>query len=128
MRLSDSPTLSPIYERVCHAATQSGLINVLLAEGLNMGLRKMAEATNTHDYWQLSRLARWHVESEAINQALAIVVDAQAKLPMSQVWGMGTTASSDGQFFPSARQGEAMNLVNAKYGTEPGLKGVHARQ
>ncbi|MEN5315381.1 Tn3 family transposase [Pseudomonas koreensis] len=101
---------------------QIGLLNVLLAEGLNMGLRKMAEATNTHDYWQLSRLARWHVESEAINQALAIVVAAQAKLPMSQVWGMGTTASSDGQFFPSARQGEAMNLINAKYGTEPGLK------
>ncbi|HHD0662866.1 TPA: Tn3 family transposase [Klebsiella pneumoniae] len=34
-----------------------GLLNVLLAEGLNLGLRKMAEATNTHDYWQLSRLA-----------------------------------------------------------------------
>ncbi len=45
-----------------------GLLNVLLAEGLNLGLRKMAEATNTHDYWQLSRLARWHVESEAMNQ------------------------------------------------------------
>ncbi|MBN0825607.1 Tn3 family transposase, partial [Pseudomonas aeruginosa] len=53
-----------------------GLLNVLLAEGLNLGLRKMAEATNTHDYWQLSRLARWHVESEAMNQALAIVVAA----------------------------------------------------
>ncbi len=28
-----------------------GLLNVLLAEGLNLGLRKMAEACNTHDYW-----------------------------------------------------------------------------
>ncbi|MBZ6646403.1 Tn3-like element Tn5403 family transposase, partial [Klebsiella michiganensis] len=99
-----------------------GLLNVLLAEGLNLGLRKMAEATNTHDYWQLSRLARWHVESEAMNQALAIVVAAQGKLPMSLVWGMGTSASSDGQFFPTARHGEAMNMVNAKYGSVPGLK------
>ncbi|XOK15669.1 Tn3 family transposase (plasmid) [Agrobacterium tumefaciens] len=99
-----------------------GLLNVLLAEGLNLGLRKMAEATNTHDYWQLSRLARWHIESEAMNQALAIVVAAQRKLPMARLWGMGTTASSDGQFFPSARQGEALNMVNAKYGSEPGLK------
>jgi TnpA family transposase len=66
---------------------------VLLAEGLNLGLRKMGEATNTHDYWQLSRLARWHVESDAMDQALAIVVAAQAKLPMSRFWGMGTTAS-----------------------------------
>ena len=50
------------------------------------------------------------------------VVEAQARLPMAQYWGLGLTASSDGQFFATARQGEAMNLVNAKYGNEPGLK------
>jgi len=99
-----------------------GLLNVLLAEGLNLGLRKMAEASNTHDYWQLSRLARWYVESEAMDQALATVVAAQGKLDMARHWGVGTTASSDGQFFPAARQGEAMNAVNAKYGNDPGTK------
>jgi TnpA family transposase len=99
-----------------------GLLNVLLAEGLNLGLSKMAEASNSHDYWQLSRLSRWHVESDAMNRALAMLVGAQAKLPMAQVWGVGQTASSDGQFFPTTRQGEAMNLVNAKYGNDPGLK------
>ncbi|WP_010219531.1 Tn3 family transposase [Sphingomonas sp. PAMC 26621] len=99
-----------------------GLLNVLLAEGLNLGLRKMAEACNTHDYWQLSRLARWHIESEAIEQALANVVSAQGELPMARVWGMGTTASADGQFYPAARQGEAMNTVNARYGNDPGIK------
>jgi len=101
---------------------QIGMLTVLLAEGLNLGLSKMAEATSTHDYFQLSRLSRWHVESEAINQALAMVIEAQARLPMAQFWGGGVTASSDGQFFPAARQGEAMNLINAKYGSEPGLK------
>ena len=35
-----------------------GLLNVLLAEGLNLGLSKMAEASNTHDFFQLSRLSR----------------------------------------------------------------------
>ena len=99
-----------------------GLLNVLLAEGLNLGLSKMAEATNTHDYFQLSRLSRWHIESDAINRALAMVIEAQSKLPMAQFWGAGVSASSDGQFFPAARQGEAMNLINAKYGHEPGLK------
>ena len=99
-----------------------GLLNVLLAEGLNLGLSKMAEASNTHEYFQLSRLSRWHVESDAINQALAIVIEAQSKLPMAAFWGTGITASSDGQFFPTTRQGEAMNLINAKYGAEPGLK------
>ena len=99
-----------------------GLLNVLLAEGINLGLSKMAESTNTHGYWDLMRISRWHVEGEAIDRALAMVLEAQANLPMASYWGMGTTASSDGQFFPAARQGEAMNLVNARYGSEPGLK------
>ena len=80
MRFTHLRTGAPCRDRI-------GLLNVLLAEGLNLGLRKMAEATNTHDYWQLSRLARWHVESEAMNRTLAIVVAAQGKLPMSRVWG-----------------------------------------
>lgn len=99
-----------------------GLLNVVLAEGLNLGLSKMANATNTHDFLQLSRLSRWHVESEGLGRALAMVIDAQARLPMAEYWGAGQTASSDGQFFPTTRQGEAMNLINAKYGQEPGLK------
>ena len=99
-----------------------GLLNVLLAEGLNLGLSKMAGATNTHDFFQLSRLSRWHVESEAMARALAIVIEGQSALPMARFWGAGQTASSDGQFFPTTRQGEAMNLINAKYGHEPGLK------
>ncbi|CTQ34867.1 Tn3 family transposase [Jannaschia rubra] len=99
-----------------------GLLNVLLAEGLNLGLSKMAEASNSHGFWELLRLSRWHLESDAYARALASVVEAQANLPMARLWGLGTTASSDGQFFPTTRQGEAMNLVNAKYGSEPGLK------
>lgn len=108
-------TGSPCQDRI-------GLLNVLLAEGLNLGLSKMAEATSSHDYFQLSRISRWHIESDAINRALAIVISAQSKLPMATYWGGGVTASSDGQFFPAAREGEAMNLINAKYGSEPGLK------
>ena len=99
-----------------------GLLNVLLAGGLNLGLSKMAEASNTHDFHQLTHLSRWHIESEAIDRALAMVIEAQAQLSMARFWGLGLTASSDGQFFPAARQGEAMNLVNARYGSEPGLK------
>lgn len=67
---------------------------------LNPDLRKMAGACNTHNYWQLSRLARWHVESEVIEQALATVVAGRGDLPMARVWGMGTTASANGQFYP----------------------------
>ena len=108
-------TGSPCRDRI-------GLLNVLLAEGINLGRRKMAEATTTHGFWELMRIARWHVEGEAYDRALSMVVEAQAALPMAAVWGTGRTASSNGQFFPAAGRGEALNLVNARYGTEPGVK------
>ncbi len=41
---------------------------------------------------------------------------------LSAAWGEGFTSSSDGQFFPSGGSGEALNLVNAKYGMVPGVK------
>ena len=41
---------------------------------------------------------------------------------MAAFWGTGRTASSDGQFFPAGGRGEALNLVNARYGAEPGVK------
>ena len=99
-----------------------GLMNVLLAEGLNLGLRKMAEASNSHGYWQLQRVSQWHIVSDAINRALGMVIEAQHDLPMAHLWGLGETASSDGQFFPTTQHGEAMNLINAKYGNDPGIK------
>ncbi len=99
-----------------------GLMNVLLAEGINLGLRKMAEASNSHEYWQLMRIAAWHLDSVAIERALSMVIEAQSNLPMAKLWGIGDSASSDGQFFASTRQGEAMNLINARYGNTPGLK------
>ena len=124
-----SPTLSRT-DAFTHLRTGApgkdriGLLNVLLAEGinaegLNLGLSKMAEASNTHDFCQLSRLARWHIESEAINRALAMVIEAPAQLPMTRLWGQGLTASSDGQFFPAPRQGEAMNLVRVNRSERP---------
>lgn len=83
-----------------------GLLNVLLAEGLNLGLSKMAEASCIHDYLQLSRPSRWHVDSEAIERALTIPIEAESRLPMAQFRGAARSASSDGQFFPTTRQGE----------------------
>ncbi len=99
-----------------------GVLSVVLADGLNLGLKKMAASITTHTHWQLLRVARWHVEDHAYDRGLARIVEAQAGLPMARVWGEGLTASSDGQFFPAAGAGEAMNLVNARYGGEPGIK------
>lgn len=99
-----------------------GLLSAVLADGLNLGLKKMAASAATHTHWQLLRIARWHVEEDAYDRALGLIVEAQAALPMARVWGEGLTASSDGQFFPAGGAGEAMNLINARYGSEPGIK------
>ena len=101
-----------------------GLLNVLLAGGINMGLKKMALCSSSHtSFWPLVRIANWHVNSETMTNALAAIIDKHRTLPLSYAWGDGTTSSSDGQFFPSGGSGEAMNLVNTRYGITPGIKG-----
>jgi TnpA family transposase len=45
-----------------------------------------------------------------------------SKIGNETATGPEQSASRDGQFFPATRQGEAMNLINARYGQEPGLK------
>jgi len=112
---TDLRTGTPCRDRI-------GLLSVVLADGVNLGLKKMAASTGIHTHWQLLRIARWHVEDDAYERALAMITEAQATLPMARVWGTGLTASSDGQFFPAGGAGEAMNLVNARYGNEPGIK------
>ena len=42
-----------------------GVLSVVLADGLNLGLKKMAASIATHTHWQLLRVARWHVEDDA---------------------------------------------------------------
>jgi TnpA family transposase len=42
-------------------------------------------------------------------------------LPIATIWGDGTTSSSDGQFFRSAKRGDAAGDINARYGHDPGV-------
>lgn len=112
---TDLRTGSPCRDKI-------GLLSVILADGINLGLKKMAGAIGVRTHWQLLRIARWHVEDEAYKRALAAIVEAQGTLPMARVWGEGRTSSSDGQFFPAGGPGEAMNVVNARYGNEPGIR------
>ena len=81
----------------------------------------MAEASNTHDFFQLSRLSRWHIESEAINRALAMVIEAPAQLPRARLWGPGLTASSDGQFFPARTPGRSDEPRQSKQERTPAM-------
>jgi hypothetical protein len=76
-----------------------GLMNVIAGGRVNLGLRKMADATNTHTFWELIRIARWHVEGEAYDRALAMVVEAQA-LTHGPFWGKGNRHRATGSSSP----------------------------
>ena len=100
-----------------------GLLNILLAGGINMGLKKMALCSSSHpSFWSLRSIANWYVTSETMADALAIVNEQHGYLPLAGIWGDGTTSSSDGQFFPAGGSGEAMNLINTRYGMQAGIK------
>ncbi|MEP2783611.1 MAG: Tn3 family transposase [Pseudoruegeria sp.] len=59
----------------------------------------MAGASSTHSFAQLAWLSNWHVENEAINRALAIVIEAQAQLPMAKFGWQGKRLPATGSSF-----------------------------
>jgi TnpA family transposase len=97
------------------------LLTAILADGINLGLTKMAEACPGTSFAKLSWLASWHVRDETYAQALAELINYQHRLPFAAHWGEGTTSSSDGQRFRAGGRGEATGHVNARYGDDPGV-------
>lgn len=99
------------------------LLTALLADGLNLGLTKMAEASADPGVTarRLMHLSDWFIRPESYAAGLAEIVNFQSKLPLAALWGDGTTSSSDGQRFPTGGQGKAFGHLNAKYGREPGV-------
>jgi TnpA family transposase len=96
------------------------LLTTILADGINLGLSKMAESCPGTTYAKLSWLQAWHIRDETYTAALADLVNTQFKEPFSDHWGDGTTSSSDGQRFRAGGKAGNTGHVNLKYGTEPG--------
>jgi TnpA family transposase len=96
------------------------LLTAVLADALNLGLAKMAEACPGTKLAKLSWLVAWHIRDETYSKALANLVNAQYRTPFAKYWGEGTTSSSDGQRYRAGSHAQAGSHVNAKYGQEPG--------
>jgi TnpA family transposase len=101
------------------AADKNLLLTVLLADGVNLGLAKMAESCPGSTFAKLAWLQAWHVRDETYSAALAEIINAQFRHPFAAMWGDGTTSSSDGQRFRAGGQGEGAGYINAKYGSDP---------
>lgn len=96
------------------------LLSAILADGINLGLTKMAESSPGTTYAKLSWLQAWYIRDKTYTSALAELVNTQLANPFARHWGDGTTSSSDGQRFRAGGRGESTGHVNPKYGSEPG--------
>lgn len=96
------------------------LLTAILADGINLGLTKMAEACTGVSYAQLDRHQAAYIRDETYSAALAELVNTQHAHPFAFQWGDGTTSSSDGQRFRASSKAESTGHVNPKYGAEPG--------
>ncbi len=104
------------------AADTRTLLAGLLADGLNLGLTRMAEACSVASLAQLAWTSDWHIRDETYALALHRLVNQQQREPFAARFGRGTASSSDGQFFQAAGFGRDAGRLNGHYGQKPGFK------
>lgn len=71
------------------------LFAVILAQGCNLPLTTMAEASSL-SYHQLVHTADWYVRESTVREAIIALVDYHHGLPLATTFGAGTSAMSDG--------------------------------
>jgi TnpA family transposase len=104
------------------AADNRVLMAGLLADGLNLGLTRMAEACSIASLGQLAWTSDWHIREETYALALRRVINQQQREPFAAHFGSGGSSSSDGQFFQAAGFGRDAARLNAHYGQRSGFK------
>jgi len=100
----------------------SCILAAVLADATNLGLERMANASQGVTYAQLAWTQSWYLSEENYRAALAKIIEVHHAQPFAKHWGDGQASSSDGQFFRSGRRRGGAGEVNAKYGPEPGLR------
>ena len=91
----------------------------VLADGTNLGLARMADASRGLGYLHLVNMAQWHISDDNYIAARAAIINAHHRHPMAAIWNDGTTSSSDGQYFRAGGRAGPGGSVNAKYGIDP---------
>ena len=103
------------------ADDRNELLTVILADGINLGLTRMADSCRGASLRQLAHLHDWHISEAAYGEALGRLIDAHRALPLARLWGSGVSSSSDGQQFHAGGRGAAISDINARNGNEPGV-------
>ncbi len=97
------------------------LLTALLAEALNLGFTKMAEAVPGISESRLYWVRDWYLREDTYQQALAVLVNYHHQLPLSQYWGTGALSSSDARAILVGRTRSDMARFNPHYGTEASI-------
>lgn len=100
---------------------ENALLATILADATNLGLTRMAAASQGVTRDELIWTAGAYIRPETYQAALAKIIDAHHAMPIAAIWGDGSTSSSDGQFFRSGKRGDTAGQVNARHGLTPGL-------
>ncbi|PRX03202.1 UNVERIFIED_ORG: Tn3 transposase DDE domain-containing protein [Martelella mediterranea] len=100
----------------------SAMLAGVLADGTNLGPKRMAGASKGISAHQIGCLRTFHARPETYRAAQACVTNAHARHPYSLLWGNGKSASSDGQFFRASDRAAKHGDINLHYGDEPGTK------
>ena len=103
------------------ADNKEHLLTVILADAINLGLTRMAEACPDTSYKNLSWTSDWFVSEESYTKSLADLVNFHHQMELVSSWGDGTTSSSDGQHFPLGSIAKPLGGLNPKYGNRSGL-------
>jgi hypothetical protein len=77
---------------------ENALLATILADATNLGLSRMAAASQGVTRDQLLWTHDAYIRDDSYRAALAVLINAHHRLPFSR-GGDGTTSSSDGQFF-----------------------------
>jgi len=83
-------------DRFVHLRTQAppknrqALLTAILADAINLGLARMAEACRDTTWRQLCWTSDWHIREECYALALAGLIDAQNRQPLAADWGPPT--------------------------------------
>src|SRR5258708_34563382 len=89
-RFTDAITGKPPQGR-----DRQALLAAILALGMNIGFKKMAQAT-AFSYSELSRVAETYIREETISRALRDLDNFALRLPMAAYWGDGPATSPAG--------------------------------
>src|SRR3546814_905887 len=106
---------------------ENALLATILADATNLGLSRMAAASQGVTRDQLLWTHDAYIRDDSYRAALAVLINAHHRLPFSRVWGDGPPSSSDGQFFRGATRGASFPNEDARpapgraVATNPGL-------